>query len=810
MKNPIKTTSSRRPGSRRATIRRLLLAGSALCLAVCWGAATAQPPKNVIIMISDGCGFYHFDAASIYQYGRPGTQVYDLFPYNAAVSTYVTDDDGYHPYSTWNDFDHANHYYGESAGTSTSISTGIKGYTGGIGMNRDMKSLEHIAQRLKRLGKATGVCSSVPFSHATPAAFSAHNKSRGNFSEIAREMLLDGRHDVIIGCGNPGYNNNGKPVRLPKNHKYVGGREVWKGIRNGETDIKTSIWGKTNSVEDCDGDGQPDPWTLIESRGDFQRLMTGETPKRLLGVPQVYQTLQYKRDGDRNSEPFGRPFIETVPTLVEMAKVAINTLDNDPDGFFLMIEGGAVDWAAHKNDSGRMIEEQIDFNKTVEAVVDWIGEFSTWNETLLIVTADHECGYLTGPGSGPGEDGKPVWNRITSNGPHKLPGMQWNSTDHTNSLVPIFAGGAHAAGLLDYTDEQDPVRGPFINNSEIGQYLFQLYPIQPLPTPENIIFLVPSGAGYNHFAASRMYLSGDDGRLAYDSWPVQCAMSTWDASCDGYGTTSMWNEFDFALNHATSPAAAANALSCGRKTFGSHVGLDYRGHPTLHLIERTARLEKGTGLITSGDLSGPAIAGFAAHHNDCQDRRAIRRALESTAQIDLLTDVGKTATLAEVTRGALLKLGSNSNGFFLMVEHGGIAEASREHDSSRLITEMEAFNATVDTVIEWVERFSDWEKTLVVITGGYECGYLLGPGSGGDQHPRDLWRAIESQGPGNIPKMAFYSDGPTNLLVPFFAKGAGAEVFRSYCDEWDLVRDLYLNNTEVAQACFRLWPAANQ
>jgi alkaline phosphatase len=83
-----------------------------------------------------------------------------------------------------------------------------------------------------------------------------------------------------------------------------------------------------------------------------------------------------------------------------MTSAAINVLDNNPDGFFLMIEGGAADWASHANQSGRVIEEQIAFEKAIETVIEWVNKNSTWDDTLLIVTSDHETGYITGPDSG--------------------------------------------------------------------------------------------------------------------------------------------------------------------------------------------------------------------------------------------------------------------------------------------------------------------------------------------------------------------------------------------------------------------------
>jgi alkaline phosphatase len=159
--------------------------------------------------------------------------------------------------------------------------------------------------------------------------------------------------------------------------------------------------------------------------------------------------------------------METVPTLAEMAAAALNVLDDDSDGMLLMIEGGAIDWASHGNQSGRMIEELIGFELAVETVVDWIRKNSNWGETLLIVTGDHETGYLNGPYS------NPAWKPVVNNGSGHLPGMEWYSSSHTNSLIVVSAKGDAARMLREYADEADPVRGPYIDNSELGQVIFR-------------------------------------------------------------------------------------------------------------------------------------------------------------------------------------------------------------------------------------------------------------------------------------------------------------------------------------------------
>jgi alkaline phosphatase len=121
---------------------------------------------------------------------------------------------------------------------------------------------------------------SVEFSHATPAGFVAHNVSRNNYAEIAQEMILDSAVDVIMGAGHPWYDADGEVKGTPNTFKYVGGETTWNELVAG------------TAGGDADGDGIADPWTLVQTRGDFQDLISDETPKRVIGVPQVYQTLK--------------------------------------------------------------------------------------------------------------------------------------------------------------------------------------------------------------------------------------------------------------------------------------------------------------------------------------------------------------------------------------------------------------------------------------------------------------------------------------------------------------------------------------
>ncbi len=422
--------------------------------------------KNIILMISDGCGYNHVDASSLFEHGKTGVQVYESFPFRAGMSTYSYNKGllgrltlgEYDPTKALSDSRYVTRGYTDSAAASTTMSTGHKTYGGAIGMDTNREPLLHAWEKAERAGKMTGVVSSVQWSHATPAAFVAHNESRSKYAAIAREMILESPTDVIMGCGHPWFDANGQAKAKPNKFDYVGGQDTWDALVSGQ------------AGGDADGDGKAGPWKLIQTREEFRALMSGPAPKRVCGVAQVVKTLQYGRAGDTEAIPFQVPLIETVPTLAEMTRAAINVLDDDPDGFCLMVEGGAVDWAGHDNHTSRMIEEQIDFDRAVDAVVQWVEKNSTWAETLLIVTSDHECGYLTAP-TPAGQTAPDASVRLRNNGKGILPGLKWNSGSHTNCLVPVYAKGPAVPLLTKLADQQDPKRGAYIDNAEIGEVL---------------------------------------------------------------------------------------------------------------------------------------------------------------------------------------------------------------------------------------------------------------------------------------------------------------------------------------------------
>jgi alkaline phosphatase len=419
---------------------------SALLLAAL--SAQAGPAKNVILMISDGASWGTWDMASYYEYGEKGRQPYDSFPVKLGMTTFPlttsttptndpTPQISYDPASAWDttstgDGDFFNGYkwikadYTDSAAAGTALATGQKTYNNAIDYDNFGQPMEFISQIAKDLGKSTGVVSSVPFTHATPATFGAQNINRNHYGEISRQMVTGGDLDLIMGGGNPDYDSDGGLRATPRYANETG---------TGGGYIAETVW---TSLEDGSAG-----WQFIQDKADFDALASGTlalTGDPLIGVPRVHDTLQYNRTEAAQGTgptPSGVAFNPNVPTLTTMTAGALEYLGQDPDGLFVMIEGGAVDWAAHGNNTARIIEEQMDFNAAVQAATDWVEDNSNWLETLLIVLTDHGNGMPMGPDSD-----TIAFQPIQNNGAGNLPGVQWHYGTHTNENTLFFAKGA--------------------------------------------------------------------------------------------------------------------------------------------------------------------------------------------------------------------------------------------------------------------------------------------------------------------------------------------------------------------------------
>lgn len=473
--------------------RRALLAASvtALVLPATAGAATLGGAKNVMMFISDGASWGAWDMASYYEHGEKGRQAYDRFDTKLGMTTgSASTDRPYVPEAAWDDTPTGDEDYFEgykrikqgatdSAAAGTALSTGTKTLNGRINIGPDGEKLSFISQEMKAAGKDVGVVSSVPFSHATPAAFGAQNIDRNNYQEIAGQMINEGTLDVIMGGGNPNYDGSGQPLDAA-NYNRISERD----------------WDALN--------GEDAPMTLIQTREEFEALADGsrEIDGRVIGLPQVGDTLQVNRDpevvGADPSNPTGAAFVAGVPTLETMTKGALQQLDGNEDGLFLMVEGGAVDWAAHANSTGGIIEEQMDFNAAVEAGVDWVEAESSWDETLMLVLTDHGNGMPMGPASD-----EIAFQPIENNGQGNLPGVLWHTGGHTTENTLFWTQGAGSELFAEQIAGNDPYLasilgfndGSYFDNTSVSGVVAAAAGVNdpaPVPLPATFWLLAPA------------------------------------------------------------------------------------------------------------------------------------------------------------------------------------------------------------------------------------------------------------------------------------------------------------------------------
>ena len=457
--------------------------------------AEAPKPKNVILMISDGIGFNGWLAADYYE-GRAGQQAYQVTRPDGTEplvfglthsSLNLIDEDGsvlpsasnpesasgavaqgYDPTTRWeklentflNDFDPVGESYTtytDSAAAGTALMSGRKTANGRINLDwTGEERFQTIAEFAMDQGLAAGSVASVMVSHATPAATIAHNVSRNNYSDIFNEMIASDL-DVIMGAGHPFFDNSGSEMKPGEDsaYQFVGGADTLAAMT---------------------GEDGLNGFTFIDAKDDFEALAQGDVlPDRVVGIARAASTLQAARqDLSDASTPSGMAYNEAVPDLATMTIGALNVLNQNENGFFLMSEGGAIDWMGHANNMPRFIEEQMDFNEAVNEVILWVEENSSWDETLLIITSDHECGGIWGEGTWTNSEGGPAaadrsdeallaarfnpaedtfngFVAIQDSGAGNIPGFQFASRNHTNELVPLWAIGAGSERFAEFT-----------------------------------------------------------------------------------------------------------------------------------------------------------------------------------------------------------------------------------------------------------------------------------------------------------------------------------------------------------------------
>lgn len=298
--------------------------------------AQAQQAKYVFYFIGDGMGLNQVNTTEMYlgeKQGRIGTEplCFASFPVAGMATT----------------FSASNSITDSSAG-GTALATGVKTYNGAIGVDANKERVMSVAERAKRAGKKVGVTTSVSIDHATPAAFYGHQPDRSMYYEIALQLPEAG-FDFYAGSGFL------KPART------------------------------------FDKKDAPSIYPIFEQAGYTIARGLDEYKAKADGAGKM--VLMQKEGANSSSLPYAIDRREGDLTLAQITESAIDFLSRDnKKGFFLMVEGGKIDWACHSNDPATMVKEVIDMDNAVRVAYEFYKKHP--KETLIVITADHETGGL--------------------------------------------------------------------------------------------------------------------------------------------------------------------------------------------------------------------------------------------------------------------------------------------------------------------------------------------------------------------------------------------------------------------------------
>lgn len=301
----------------------------AALLTLCALTAAAQA-KYVFYFIGDGMGLGHINATE--QYRRDVLKTSE--PLLMLTFPYGTTATSYSASSPITD----------SAAAGTALSTGFKTNNSMVGMTPDTTNVYSISADFMREGRAVGIVTSVAGDDATPAAFYAHAPKRYMKAEISGFAPQSG----IQFFGAPMFrgmtDNNGKPTDWIERMKKAG-------------------------------------YKLVYSNDEYLRSAKKGGKTLMLAQKPYGEQLGYTLDN-----------IDGALSLQEITETALENLKNDPDGFFLMVEGGNIDWAAHANDGATVIREILNFQNAIDVAYRFYQQHP--EETLIVITADHDTGGM--------------------------------------------------------------------------------------------------------------------------------------------------------------------------------------------------------------------------------------------------------------------------------------------------------------------------------------------------------------------------------------------------------------------------------
>ena len=311
-----------------------------ICLTL--SSINAQKAKYVFYFIGDGMGVNQVLGTEMYLSelkGEIGTTplLFTQFPYATTASTF----------SAFNGVT-------DSAAAGTALATGNKTKNGSLGMEKNLDNkVNSVAVWAKESGYRVGISTSVSVDHATPAAFYAHQKSRKSYYEIGKD-LIKANFDFYAGSD-----------FLKPTNKDLNEEDLYEQVKKAG-------------------------YTLTRGYKDYKKK-SKKAEKMIL--------LQPEKASERNSIPYAIDRKKGDMTLSEITRAGINFLTKETDkGFFFMVEGGKIDWACHGNDAATTFNEVIDMDNAIKVAYEFYEQHP--DETLIVVTADHETGgFVLGTGA---------------------------------------------------------------------------------------------------------------------------------------------------------------------------------------------------------------------------------------------------------------------------------------------------------------------------------------------------------------------------------------------------------------------------
>jgi alkaline phosphatase len=396
------------------TILAALLLATAAVPAFAEEAPAEPRAKNVILFIGDGMGISTITAARIYEAqkrgetGEENSLSFEKFDHVALVKTYNT-----------------NAQVPDSAGTATAMHSGVKTRIGVLGIGPDAEkgvckdALAHplplLGEEVKRRGLALGIVTTTRLTHATPA------------SVYSRSADRDWEADAAI----------------PDDQQGQGCKDI--ALQLAEADFDVALGGGTAVFYGKDKGGMradaaadlPGAWAA-RSGGvvvkDAASLVAAPMDKPVLGIfNPSHLTFMVDRKPDSPE-----------PTLTDMTAQAIARLQADPDGFYLMVEGGRIDHAHHGGQAGYALEEAVEFARAVQ----WAVDHTDPAETLILVTADHSHVFTI---AGYPRRGNDILGLVVA--------PKGRGEDGGDGLSPVLAADGKPYTTLGYANGPGALRG---------------------------------------------------------------------------------------------------------------------------------------------------------------------------------------------------------------------------------------------------------------------------------------------------------------------------------------------------------------